>query len=621
MKRTLLFALSLLAVVACSKFDDSAIWEELNKHEDRIVKLETLCNQMNTNIASLQTIIIALQSNDYVVNIAPIKEGNKEIGYTITFSKSGSITIYHGKDGENGKDGVNGADGEDGYTPKIGVKQHTDGKYYWTLDGNWLLDDSGNMIPTTGEDGQDGVNGADGKDGQDGTNGKDGQDGKDGEDGQDGANGIDGKDGKDGITPQLKIEDGYWYLSYDNGTTWQKLGKATGNNGLDGADGADGEDGDSIIDSITQDDANVYFNLSDGTVITLMKRNSTTIDFRDLYVEAVCVRNWDTDGDGELSYNEAANVISLGSAFKENTNIISFDELKFFTGLTEISTEAFLGCSSLWRITIPENVQIIESKAFYECINLDIINMQNATKLKKIGGGWNEVTNPSSVKIYGAFAYCTSLKKINLPKSIESIEISAFAYCSSLEEIDFGENTSLKAIEGAFKKPTSSYSVGYAGVFMHCTSLKSVTIPQNVTEIGACAFYGCSSLKSVTFDPQSKLNTINGGYHRHDSSTISYGNFMGAFTNCSSLETIVLPESLKYIGNCAFYNCTSLSAVILNSPTPPEMDCTSDRYPQNTSYHFKQTSASLTISVPAASLNTYKATTGWVNYSSVIVEL
>ena len=272
MKRTLLFALSLLAVVACSKFDDSAIWEELNKHEDRIVKLETLCNQMNTNITSLQTIIIALQSNDYVVNIAPIMEGNKEIGYTITFSKSGSITIYHGKDGENGKDGANGADGKDGqdgkdgvdgkdgkdgYTPKIGVKQHTDGKYYWTLDGNWILDDSNNMIPVTGEDGKDGANGADGKDGQ---NGEDGNDG------------VNGKDGKDGITPQLKIEDGYWYLSYDNGATWQKLGKATGNNGLDGlpgADGADGEDGDSIIDSITQDDENVYFNLTDGQVLTI----------------------------------------------------------------------------------------------------------------------------------------------------------------------------------------------------------------------------------------------------------------------------------------------------------------------------------------------------------------
>ena len=202
MKKILLSALTLLAIVACSKFDDSEIWSELKDHEERIVKLETLCNQMNTNITSLQTIIIALQNNDYVTNISPIKEGSKEIGYTITFAKSGSITIYHGKDGENGKDGIDGKDGKDGYTPKIGVKQHTDGKYYWTLDGTWLLDDKGNMIPTTGEDGTDGSNG---------------KDGQDGEDGKDGENGTNGKDGQDGITPQLKIEDGYWYLSYDNG--------------------------------------------------------------------------------------------------------------------------------------------------------------------------------------------------------------------------------------------------------------------------------------------------------------------------------------------------------------------------------------------------------------------
>lgn len=236
MKKILLSALTLLAVVACSKFDDSEIWSELKEHEERIVKLETLCNQMNTNIISLQTIIIALQNNDYVTNIAPIKEGNKEIGYTITFAKSGSITIYHGKDGENGKDGQNGKDGidgkdgKDGYTPKISVKQHTDGKYYWTLDGTWLLDDNGNMIPATGEDGKD------------------------------------GKDGKDGITPLLKIEDGYWYLSYDNGYTWQYLCKAVG------------EDGDSFFENVSYDDTTVTLTLKDGTTIDIPKHIEPSLD-------------------------------------------------------------------------------------------------------------------------------------------------------------------------------------------------------------------------------------------------------------------------------------------------------------------------------------------------------
>lgn len=246
---------------------------------------------MNTNISSLKTIVEALQTNDYVTSVTPVTEGGKEVGYTITFSKSGSITIYHGKDGadgapgadgEDGADGVSGADGKDGtdgQTPVIGVRQDTDGVWYWTLNGEWLLDDSGNKIPTTGKDG------ADGEDGKDGVDGSDGAPGADGADGSDGQDGAPGQDGKDGITPQLKIEDGYWYVSYDNGASWVEVGKAVGENGKDGEDGTDG---DSFFRSVTQDDANVYFTLADGTVITLPKKVSLSIEFdsEDLVVMA-----------------------------------------------------------------------------------------------------------------------------------------------------------------------------------------------------------------------------------------------------------------------------------------------------------------------------------------------
>ena len=625
MKRTLLFALSLLAVVACSKFDDSAIWEELNKHEDRIVKLETLCNQMNTNITSLQTIIIALQSNDYVVNIAPIMEGNKEIGYTITFSKSGSITIYHGKDGENGKDGANGADGKDGqdgkdgvdgkdgkdgYTPKIGVKQHTDGKYYWTLDGNWILDDSNNMIPVTGEDGKDGANGADGKDGQ---NGEDGNDG------------VNGKDGKDGITPQLKIEDGYWYLSYDNGATWQKLGKATGNNGLDGlpgADGADGEDGDSIIDSITQDDENVYFNLTDGQVLTIMKRNSTTIDFRDLYVEAICVRNWDANKDGELSYSEAELVTSLNGVFTGNTYIVSFEELKYFTGLNKIEAQSFKGCTNLWRITLPLNVTIVESEAFYECKSLEVIKF-NGNNLTKIAGGNSLTPSYSTLKggYNGAFAYCTSLQYISLPESLEIIEDSAFAFCSSLETVGFEGDSRLKIIDGELVTgyDKSFSAAGVSGAFMNCSSLKEIRIPASVSEIGPAAFYKCSDLKVVEFPTNSQLKKIGGGYYCW---TEGYNDptLAGAFAYCSSLESIILPASISLIENAAFYNCSALSSISLDSSEVPVLDCTSVKKGQtDASYHFAKTSDSFKILVPENCLNQYKTAAGWQLYSSILM--
>ena len=58
---------------------------------------------MNTNISSLQTIVTALQNNDYVTGATPLMKDGKEIGYTITFSKSNPITIYHGKDGPHYK--------------------------------------------------------------------------------------------------------------------------------------------------------------------------------------------------------------------------------------------------------------------------------------------------------------------------------------------------------------------------------------------------------------------------------------------------------------------------------------------------------------------------------------
>ena len=260
-------------------YDDSALWESVNDHETRISKLEKLCNEMNTNISSLKTIVEALQTNDYVTSVTPVTEGGKEVGYTITFSKSGSITIYHGKDGADGEDGADGKDGTDGQTPVIGVRQDADGVYYWTLNDEWLLDDSGNKIPTTGKDGADGEDGKDGVDGSDGTPGADGADGSDGQDG------APGQDGKDGITPQLKIEDGYWYVSYDNGTSWVEVGKAVGENGKDGEDGTDG---DSFFRSVTQDDSNVYFTLADGTVIALPKKVSLSIEFdsEDLVVMA-----------------------------------------------------------------------------------------------------------------------------------------------------------------------------------------------------------------------------------------------------------------------------------------------------------------------------------------------
>ena len=139
MQKLLPLLMCVLLLLGCSdKYDDSALRNDLNDLENRVAKLEDLCKQMNTNISSLQTIVTALQNNVYVTGTTPLMKDGKEIGYTITFSKGNPITIYHGKDGQ---------DGEDGTTPTIGVKKDTDGVYYWTLNGEFIVVDDGKSKP------------------------------------------------------------------------------------------------------------------------------------------------------------------------------------------------------------------------------------------------------------------------------------------------------------------------------------------------------------------------------------------------------------------------------------------------------------------------------------------
>lgn len=217
-------------------YDDSIIIDRVDNLENRVTQLEEICKQINTNISSLQNIVAALENNDYVTSVTPITKDGKEVGYTITFSKSQPITIYHGKDGKDGadgKDGVNGTDGKDGVTPIIGVSKDADGIYYWTLDGKWLLDSDGNKIKAIGTDGQDGESGT---------------------------------DGKDGITPQLKIENNFWYVSYDKGANWTKLGAAA-------------TTVDETFKDVTVNDNTVTFTLADNTTFTLPRYKAVSITF------------------------------------------------------------------------------------------------------------------------------------------------------------------------------------------------------------------------------------------------------------------------------------------------------------------------------------------------------
>ena len=334
--------------------------------------LQRLCNETNTNLSALQTIVTALQNNDYITSVDPLTENGKVVGYTIKFAKSNPIVIYNGKDGA------------DGNTPVIGVKKDTDGIYYWTLDGEFIVAD-GQKIKAQGTDGNNGA------------------------------------DGSDGVTPKLEIREGYWWISYDNGTNWTQLGKATGE---------DGKDADSI--KITQDENNVYFELADGTVITISKTGQSTpniIEFKAPYVKTICVAAWDTDGDSELSYVEATAITTLGTKFKGNTLIESFEELKYFTHLTSIDDDTFNACTALTSIQIPASVETIGLRAFKKCSSLANITFEKGSILKDIKGGSKMASDYMSIDYYGAFSDCSALTAIEIPASVESIGVAAFSDC------------------------------------------------------------------------------------------------------------------------------------------------------------------------------------------------
>ena len=179
-----MLAAGLLGFAACT----GELEDRVTSLENRLDKLEAL---VNDNVNSIKALV---EANAKAVTINSVTTTDN--GYVIKFSDGTTATITNGQDGapgQNGQDGAPGQDGKDAAAPQIGV-QEIDGVLYWTVNGE-LLKFNGENIRVTGNDGQEG------------------------------APGQAGQDGKDGITPQFKVEEGKWYISFD-GEVWSEVGSA-----------------------------------------------------------------------------------------------------------------------------------------------------------------------------------------------------------------------------------------------------------------------------------------------------------------------------------------------------------------------------------------------------------
>jgi hypothetical protein len=282
-----------------------------------------------------------------------------------------------------------------------------------------------------------------------------------------------------------------------------------------------------------------------------------------------------------------ASIASIGdAAFADCTSLTS---ITLPASITSIRNSAFAYCSSLSSITLPASIASIGDGAFYACAGLASITLPN--NLITIGTaafaltGLSSVTLPASITSIGntAFAYCSSLTSITLPASIGEISVGAFYVSPSLSFTVTGSG------QWSASGDRKMLIQNGTNLFACPSASGDVTVPDGITSIGDYAFIR-SSLTSVAL-PDS-LSSI-GDY---------------AFVNCQGITSITLPDSLSSIGSDAFSYCSNLALVTCNATIPPSLG----------NNVFNNTSGSLQIKVPDASVGTYQTTPGWIAYAGKI---
>ena len=229
-----------------------------------------------------------------------------------------------------------------------------------------------------------------------------------------------------------------------------------------------------------------------------------------------------------------------------------------------IAKYAFLNCISLKKIVVPSTIKEIEQEAFKGCTSLEEItvpftgtytdNANHNVNFYAIFGDENDVpaslvtvklTNVTTI-YSNVFEGCSNIKNLYLPTSLTFIDHYAFNGCTSLktvhvDSIDFWFNLEFA---NTYSNPFS-----YANdLYVNGELLETLVVPEGITEIKYSAFAGCDSITAIDFSSNTTLITISNS----------------AFKDCSSLETITIPNTVKNIGVAAFANCESLEKVIIS---------------------------------------------------------
>lgn len=281
------------------------------------------------------------------------------------------------------------------------------------------------------------------------------------------------------------------------------------------------------------------------------------------------------------------------------------------TNTTTIGSHAFYDCSNLITVNITQNVSTIDSTSFGNCVKLQAITVDtnnnsfwsdgavlySKDKKKLIMYPMGAATTYDiidGVEIIGdhAFYNCNRLTKVTIPNTVTTIGGYAFYNCYNISELVIPPSVTTigdyafyncKAVNG-FVIPDGVTEIG-SSTFENCTGITAINIPKSVSKIGSRTFYNCEKLESITVDSENQFYCSSNGvlYNKDTTILIAYPiakkdttyNIIDsvenitsyAFAKNQSLQTLVLPSSLKTIGLHAFENCGISGTLIVPEGT------------------------------------------------------
>ncbi|MDE5623602.1 MAG: leucine-rich repeat protein [Alistipes sp.] len=541
-------------------------------------RLETLCEQLNGDLATLYTLVAADELPDCVVNVAPIAPAGETIGYGVSFKQHGAVTLYLAPDATAQK-----------FVPQFGVYE-ADGIRCWAMNGQPLPSATGAPVPVVNDE---------------------------------------------GTVPQLKAEKGYWHISVDGGKNWWPAGQAPdGTTELAAMPFVSQVTEEAEAWSIVLADGETAFSVpKEGTLhIAVDAEEPLKFQPHEIHTVEYTVTGGSSktvvtaeleEPDGSYTMQVIPTDAASGSVaitaqvlYDKNIFVTATDGARTATATVAVTLQSGVNGTTvtvktagtlasllknfdknaITELTVIGNLNVSDISTLNNLPNLAVLDMEHVNLEKLENNAFYNNKSLTSVKLpltlktigNAAFQYCSSLTSITIPNSVTTIGERAFSGCNRLTGVYITDMAKWCAIKfGVYAANPLDYA---QNLYLNGELVTELVIPDSVTEIVDYAFNGCSSLTSVTIPDG--VTTIGSR----------------AFQNCSSLASITIPDGVTSIEDFAFDGCRSLASIYCKAQTPPTIGFAAFNGVPTTT---------ILLYVPIGSADAYRAADDWIRFTNI----